>query len=44
MADTVLVLKEGRIVEYGSTETVLKNPKEEYTSELLAAVPRLRRK
>lgn len=43
MADTVLVLKEGRMVEYGAADEVLNTPKEEYTRELLAAVPKLRR-
>ena len=43
MADNVLVLKNGEAVEYGKTEQVLKNPQAEYTKELLAAVPRLRR-
>lgn len=43
LADRVLVLKEGSIVEYGSSVQVLNEPKEPYTRELLAAVPRLRR-
>ncbi|RKJ06931.1 ABC transporter ATP-binding protein [bacterium D16-54] len=44
MADTVLVLKDGRVVEYGPAKQVLCFPKKEYTQSLLAAVPRLRRK
>ena len=44
MADTVLVLKDGRVVEYGPAKQVLCFPKKEYTQRLLAAVPRLRRK
>lgn len=43
MADKVLVLKDGRTVEYGEAKQVLEDPKEEYTKKLLAAVPRLRR-
>ena len=43
MADKVLVLKDGVCVEYGKTQEVLSNPQAEYTRELLAAVPRLRR-
>lgn len=43
MADNVLVLKDGVCVEYGETQDVLSNPQAEYTRELLAAVPRLRR-
>ncbi|HIS80022.1 MAG TPA: ABC transporter ATP-binding protein [Candidatus Scatomonas merdavium] len=43
MADTVLVLKDGKMVEYGSAERVLCHPEQEYTKELLAAVPTIRR-
>ena len=41
MADTVLVLKDGCVVEYGTAEKVLKEPHREYTRNLLAAVPKL---
>jgi ABC-type dipeptide/oligopeptide/nickel transport system ATPase component len=44
MADDVLVMKDGRMVEYGPARDVLGHPKEEYTKTLLAAVPKLRRK
>lgn len=43
MADTVLVLKDGRKVEYGKTEEVLNHPQDAYTQRLLSAVPALRR-
>ena len=43
MADNVLVLKDGKTVEYGKTGDILKNPQADYTKALLAAVPRLRR-
>ena len=43
VADTDLVLKEGRIMEYAETAAVLQNPQNEYTRKLLSAVPRLRR-
>ena len=43
MADNVLVLENGRCVEYGSTRQVLSQPQADYTKALLAAVPRLRR-
>jgi peptide/nickel transport system ATP-binding protein len=44
MADTVLVLKDGRIMEYGSAQQVLQDPQNDYTKKLLSAVPRLRRR
>ena len=43
MADNVLVMKDGRIVEYGGTRQVLDHPRMAYTQKLMAAVPRLRR-
>ena len=44
MADTVLVLKDGKAVEYGSAVKVLEHPEDSYTKKLLAAVPKLQRK
>ena len=43
MADMVLVLKDGRIMEYGPARQVLQKPQDDYTRKLLAAVPKLRR-
>lgn len=43
MADTVLVLKDGRIMEFGTTQQILCEPQDTYTRKLLAAVPKLRR-
>ena len=43
MADKVLVMKNGEMVEYGETHKVLNAPEEEYTRTLMSAVPRLRR-
>lgn len=43
MADKVLVMKDGVMVEYGETESILNAPKEDYTKKLMSAVPRLRR-
>ena len=43
MADKVLVMKNGEMVEYGETQQVLNDPKEAYTRTLMSAVPRLRR-
>ncbi len=39
VADQVCVMKEGKIVEASSTDEVFDNPREEYTRELLAAIP-----
>lgn len=44
LADQVIVLQSGRIVEAGPTAQVFFSPQAAYTKELLAAVPRLRRK
>ena len=43
MADHVLVMKDGEMVEYGETQQVLSNPTQDYTRKLMSAVPRLRR-
>ena len=41
IADTVAVMYQGEIVEQGDVEQVLIHPKNEYTKELLSAVPRI---
>ncbi len=43
MADQVLVLKEGCMVEYGRLEEVLEHPKEAYTRQLLSSALTLQR-
>ena len=43
MADSILVLQDGHVMEYGRAGDVLKNPQNDYTRKLLSAVPRLRR-
>ena len=43
MADKVLVMKNGEMVEYGATQQVLNDPKEDYTRLLMSAVPKLKR-
>lgn len=44
MADNVLVLKNGKTVEYGTADRVLDHPQDPYTRKLLEAVPKLQRK
>ena len=41
IADRVAVMKEGRLVEQGSVESVLKNPQHDYTKLLLASAPKI---
>jgi peptide/nickel transport system ATP-binding protein len=40
MADEVLVMKDGQVVEQAGVEQILESPREEYTRRLLGAVPR----
>lgn len=41
MAQTISVMKSGKLVEHGTTDEVIERPSHPYTQELLAAVPRL---
>ncbi|MGO4676320.1 ATP-binding cassette domain-containing protein [Bosea sp. 2YAB26] len=41
MADDVVVMRHGRVVEAGPAERILQAPEAQYTRELLAAMPRL---
>ena len=43
MADKVLVLKNGKMMEYGETTQILDAPKDPYTKELMSSVLRLKR-
>jgi ABC-type dipeptide/oligopeptide/nickel transport system ATPase component len=43
LADRVLVMYRGKIVEQGSAKEVLKNPQHPYTKALLACIPKLGR-
>ena len=42
VADRVVVLRHGKVVEHGTVEEVLRNPREPYTRELIDAVPKAR--
>jgi peptide/nickel transport system ATP-binding protein/oligopeptide transport system ATP-binding protein len=39
IADRILVLYKGKIVEQGCGETLFKNPQEDYTRQLLQSIP-----
>ncbi|MEP6839252.1 MAG: ABC transporter ATP-binding protein [Bradyrhizobium sp.] len=39
LCDRVIVMRSGRIVEQGTSEQVLGNPQDDYTKELLTAIP-----
>ncbi|MFC7622815.1 dipeptide ABC transporter ATP-binding protein [Microlunatus sp. GCM10028923] len=41
LADRVVVLKDGSVVEHGDVETIFTEPQAEYTRLLLSAIPRL---
>ena len=42
LCDQLAVMRQGRIVEQGDTESVYSQPATEYTRALLAAIPRIR--
>ncbi len=43
MADKILIMKNGRQVEFGTKDQIFNSPEEVYTRELIKAVPRLER-
>lgn len=43
MADRIAVMYQGRLVEYGETEEIIRHPKETYTKKLIGSVLRLNR-
>jgi peptide/nickel transport system ATP-binding protein len=40
MADEVIVMKDGEVVEQADVEHILERPQQEYTRRLLGAIPR----
>jgi len=40
IADRIIVLKDGSIVEEGPTYQIIQNPKQEYTSQLIQSIPK----
>ena len=38
ISDKIIVMKDGKIVEQGSRDNIINNPKDEYTKELLKSV------
>ncbi|MDO5335424.1 MAG: ABC transporter ATP-binding protein [Coriobacteriia bacterium] len=43
LSDYLLVMRDGRVLESGDPQTVLKNPSHPYTRELIASIPRFER-
>ena len=41
LADKVAVMFRGRLVEFGSTESILRQPQHPYTRALIECIPRL---
>ena len=44
LSDKLIVMSQGRVVEAGATDDVVKNPKHQYTQSLLASVPEMGRR
>ena len=42
MADEIAIMKDGKIVEYGSTKEIFEHPQNEYTKALLLDVPKIK--
>ena len=41
LSDELMVMSQGKVVEYGKTRDVIENPKADYTKSLLASVPEI---
>ncbi|MBK6965672.1 MAG: ABC transporter ATP-binding protein [Bacteroidales bacterium] len=39
MSDRMLVMKKGKLVEFGEADSIYENPSEEYTRDLISAIP-----
>ncbi len=39
MADKIVIMRDGEILEIGNSEQILKNPKHDYTKKLIRAIP-----
>ncbi len=44
MADNIGIMKNGRLIEYGSVDKIFESPENEYTRNLIRDVPRLKKK
>jgi len=42
VSDKILVLSQGNMVDFGSPEEILQNPKSEYTKKLLSDIPKIK--
>ena len=43
IADDILIMRRGKMVEFGTKEKIFSNPEQHYTKELISAVPALNR-
>ena len=43
MADSIGIMKNGRMIEYGPAKKIFDEPKEEYTKNLMRDVPRIKK-
>jgi peptide/nickel transport system ATP-binding protein len=41
LCERVAVMRQGRVIEFGPTPEIFADPKESYTRDLLAAIPRI---